>query len=927
MIRYTASLITVLIFSLSVPLSGCDPTAKLTEQEHIQRAKDFEDKGDIKGAVIELKNALQKEPNSAQARLLLGQIYVEAGLGAQAEKELRRARELGVKDETVKYLLGQSLLAQRKYQSVLDEIQLGNQTTPRSRASILQLRGDAMLGLRKLENGCGLYKQSLGLDPAHVPSYWGLARCALSMKDTAEAKGQLDAALKLDQSNPTSWTKLGDFERYNNNEQGAEAAYTQALKVDPNHADALVGRSLLYISQVKPEQAKADIDRLHKLDPANPLTQFLQAAQLYSAGNYTAAMDKVQQVQKVLPDYPPALRLTGILHYNLKAYEQSVQSLKNYLADTPGDALARKLMAAAYLKLGYADRALEVLQPMMNGDKDDVQLYALVGQVQLLKKDPAAAAEQFEKAAAIDPKNVGLHTQLGLSLVAAGETQKGIAALQASSGLDPKQIQSDIAMAVIHLQKRQYDKALEALAQLERKLPKEDPFVHELRGVAQIGKNDYASARRSFERALAVDPSSVGSAINLAQLDMRNKNPAAARKRLEGALDKNKNNLQAMLAMASLAAAESKDQEYLDWLVKTAMAHPKVAQPRVMIARYYLGKNQPKQALTSAQEALSAQPNDPAALETFGSVQLAVGDKESAMSTFKRLVARTPDSPTSYYNLASAQAIAGKLVDARLSLKHALDLKADYLDALVALAGLELRDGKPAESLKVALQVKKLFPSSALGAAMEGDALMVQKRYTQAIKAYESAWGIQKNGGLLIKIFDARSLAGAHRDAEARILQWLNENPNDKAVRLHLAQAQMAAGQNLAAIEHYKFVLQREPNNALALNNLAWLYYMTKNPQAIEYAERAYKLHPEAANILDTLGWITLEQGKTARGHELLKKALSLAPKNPAIKYHYAVALARSGDKGQARKMLEELLATGQNFPQQEEARVLLMRL
>jgi FimV-like protein len=121
--------------------------------------------------------------------------------------------------------------------------------------------------------------------------------------------------------------------------------------------------------------------------------------------------------------------------------------------------------------------------------------------------------------------------------------------------------------------------------------------------------------------------------------------------------------------------------------------------------------------------------------------------------------------------------------------------------------------------------------------------------------------------------------------------------------------------------------LRREPNNALVLNNLAWLYHKEKNPQALEYAERAYKLEPEAANILDTLGWISVEQGKTSRGQEILKKALSLAPKNPAIKYHYAVALARSGDKGQARRLIEELLAAGRSFPQQEEARALLMQL
>src|SRR4030065_1192158 len=95
MTQHNARLTTLLILALSSPLGGCDATARLTEQEHIQRAKDFEDKGNLKGSIIELKNAIQKNPDSPQARLLLGQVYLKAGFGAEAEKELTRAEKPG----------------------------------------------------------------------------------------------------------------------------------------------------------------------------------------------------------------------------------------------------------------------------------------------------------------------------------------------------------------------------------------------------------------------------------------------------------------------------------------------------------------------------------------------------------------------------------------------------------------------------------------------------------------------------------------------------------------------------------------------------------------------------------------------------------------------------------------------------------------
>src|SRR6266566_9186888 len=76
--------------------NGCDRVASYTEQERVQRAEKFKAEGNLKASVIELKNALQKNPNNAQARLLLGEIYLDLGLAPEAERELLKAKQLGV---------------------------------------------------------------------------------------------------------------------------------------------------------------------------------------------------------------------------------------------------------------------------------------------------------------------------------------------------------------------------------------------------------------------------------------------------------------------------------------------------------------------------------------------------------------------------------------------------------------------------------------------------------------------------------------------------------------------------------------------------------------------------------------------------------------------------------------------------------------
>jgi FimV-like protein len=79
--------------------------------------------------------------------------------------------------------------------------------------------------------------------------------------------------------------------------------------------------------------------------------------------------------------------------------------------------------------------------------------------------------------------------------------------------------------------------------------------------------------------------------------------------------------------------------------------------------------------------------------------------------------------------------------------------------------------------------------------------------------------------------------------------------------------------------------------------------------------------------VMDTLGWLLVEQGNTSRALPLLQKASGLAPNSPDIRYHLAVALNKSGDKQGARKELDKLLAQNTPFPQLEEARALLKAL
>jgi Tfp pilus assembly protein PilF len=159
------------------------------------------------------------------------------------------------------------------------------------------------------------------------------------------------------------------------------------------------------------------------------------------------------------------------------------------------------------------------------------------------------------------------------------------------------------------------------------------------------------------------------------------------------------------------------------------------------------------------------------------------------------------------------------------------------------------------------------------------------------------------------------------------VAQYQKQHPGEPGSALMLADQQLAEKQYKAAIALLEPVVKRNPNNAVALNNLAWAYQQAKDPRAVATAEQALAVSNGNPAVMDTLGWMLVEKGDTARGLPLLQKAAVLAPDAADIQYHLAYGLAKSGDKAGARKELDKLLSQNRQFAQIEDARALLKTL
>ena len=146
-------------------------------------------------------------------------------------------------------------------------------------------------------------------------------------------------------------------------------------------------------------------------------------------------------------------------------------------------------------------------------------------------------------------------------------------------------------------------------------------------------------------------------------------------------------------------------------------------------------------------------------------------------------------------------------------------------------------------------------------------------------------------------------------------------------MRMIVAEHLGRAGDKEAAIAEYLRSLEVNAGNVAALNNVAWLMHQQGDDRALSYARQAYELRPDVPLIQGTLGWILVDTGRLDEGRPLLEQANEKLPQNGDIAYHLAVALEKSGDRAQSRRLLETLLATDQPFESRADAEQMLAEL
>ena len=245
---------------------------------------------------------------------------------------------------------------------------------------------------------------------------------------------------------------------------------------------------------------------------------------------------------------------------------------------------------------------------------------------------------------------------------------------------------------------------------------------------------------------------------------------------------------------------------------------------------------------------------------------------------------------------------------------------------LLATAQLAFADRDIEAASKYAQAALQAAPGNAEAMVLRGDIALIDQRFGDAQARYADALELGAGEGAVIGQYRAARLA-AESSPERYLSRWLNRFPDSPRIQAVLAQHYQTAGDAAKAETVYRDIIATQPDNAIALNNLAWLLYEAGSDEAGALARRAVKLAPESAPVLDTYGVILLANGEYAEALKMLAKASELATDNAEIRYHLARAQAANSDVAGARENLRTVITTAADDKLRTDAESLLVSL
>jgi tetratricopeptide (TPR) repeat protein len=858
--------------------AGCSKQAKL--ERHLTRGNAYFKARKYTQAEIEYRNALRLQPDHPTAIRNLGLVYYEQGRWPLALAALQAARDQATNDLEVRLKLGNSLLIASRFK---------------------EARAEAVFVLSQ--------------QPTNDDALILLADSSTGTNDVADARQRLENLRAQAATRPGFHVAWGMLCVRRQDYAQAEAAFREALKLDPQSSPAYMGLGAVYLLQNDLKQAGEAYRIAASLAPPSP-RNVNYATFLRRTGDRQGAREWLEQTIKKAPDFIPASLQLAELELEDKRYEQCDALIKRVLGFDPANYEALMLAGRLHLVQGRGTNALGEFERVDRLYPKTPEVQYHIALAHLVNGDTARALGALNQAITLAPHYADAVVLLAQLHLRRGDPDAAVLPLTNLLIRDPDNVRAQMLLANAHQARRDPGAAIAIYKKVAAAQPKNPEPVFFL-GLAYLQQGSRGEARQAFEKAHALAPEMLGPIEQLVDLDIAEKQFTAAFQRVNALLDKNPKAplLHALKAKIYGAQGDLKQAEAA--LRKAIELDPNFEAAHSMLARLYVRLRQPQKALEVFQAAADRNPKDVGALLQLGVLHHSLSNYTAARDTYEKVLALRPNSALALNNLATLYCDQFQQLDRAYELaRRARELDDQSADIADTLGWVLCKRGEYSRALPLLREAASKLTDNPEVLYHLGLVHYMLGQEQPARTALQQA--LETNRDFPGKTDAQRRLAVLAIDTKApspsliaELEKRLADQPDDPILLGRLGSACEATGATNRAIAAYERAIKQTPRNPPALVALARLYSAQGDlKKAVATARNARELAPADPSVAHMLGRLVYRDGDHKWALALFQEAAAQRANDPEVLYDLAWAYLAMGALTNAYTTMQTVVQT-----------------
>jgi tetratricopeptide (TPR) repeat protein len=686
------------------------------------------------------------------------------------------------------------------------------------------------------------FQRALAINPHDGKARFNLGLVYISQNLNTLAVEQLRKALAEDNKNPEIHSALGTALAAEGKFTEAQAEFEAVLAILPGSADALFNRGQSLVGQKRYGAAIASFQQALEVRPGNADYAFALSDALVKSGNIDKAVAVLKTFTKEHPESALGWFNLGVVEARIPSLESAIDSFQESLRLAPQNDQARELLAHNLIDASRYPEALPLVNNLLQQSPENAEYLSLRGSVWRGEGQFDAAISDFQKAAAIQPRNFDIQYGLGFCLAKANRLAEAETHLEKALDLRPDSDAAKFQLMSVLRSRGETEKAQKLANELQT--AKQATLRHDLANAAGAKGNEdvlagkYREAIAQYQSALALEPNNAETLFNLsvAQKSVGDLQGEKASLLRAARLDSDLGKVQDALGLVYERERQGAEAERaFDLAVKF---DPQCALCKVHLGEFMIKAGEPKPALRLLRQAVDDDSNSEEAQHALGMALAAMGAFEEARYHLRAAATIGPDNPETLSELGKVE---GKLADPDtvVTLEKVVKLRPESAESHLDY-GMALADrNRPSDALAQFNAALEIAPHNAMALYNKGRVLTDLKNFQDAMPVLEEALRLQPSQTDAYYFLALAQLnCGDPSAALASLKPIAASHSMDAPAYLLQGSADENLGKMPEAIEAWKSALRLQPNSREALYKLSRAYKHSNPEISANYLAR-----------------------------------------------------------------------------------------